>query len=148
MSTENSSIFMRLIDRLKSLFTRRIVLSPMAVRPGDDLILAPTDWPASQDMVGFLNAAQQQFPGVRIHLLVGFGAVQVQRNQRGAESEKPGKESQPQRTLTELAQQSRVAAAKTGQQGNVVVLTWCAEGRVVAVSIPPEQQGNFVEKTA
>lgn len=116
------------------------------VHAGDDLVLSVRDWPASEDMVGFLNATQQQFPGVRIHLLVGFDAVQVSGEQRRAYGKAATDERQPKRPIQQYRDEALSRGVKLGPEGNVVLLTWASAGRVVVVSVPPQVKGDAVEK--
>lgn len=125
---------------------RPIRIEARPVHAGDDLILFVRDWPASQDMVGFLNATQQQFPGVRIHLLVGFDSVQVSGEQGSAQGEHATDERQPKLPIQQYRDEALSRGAKPGPQGNVVLLTWASAGRVVVVSVPPQEKGDAVEK--
>lgn len=130
---------------LASLFRRPLVVAPLAIRPGDDLLLPVPDWPASQDPVAFLNALQGQFPGVRLHLLIGFHA-DVVRKQGSGDREGAGQHAEPKRTVEQQARQALASGAPTGPQGNVVIWTWSGDGRVVVVSVPPQVQGDAFEQ--
>lgn len=135
---------------IRSLLRRDIHIGAVAVRPGDDLILSAENWPASEDVVAFLNAAQKQFPGVRIHLLTGVYGVQVHRNKRSGEGEASRDEGrqQPRRTLLEMATSAAHAAPDVAEQGSVVLLRKLTGFGIVAVSVPvsPQQQGNSIKE--
>ncbi|MFJ0446612.1 hypothetical protein WLV72_15755 [Bordetella bronchiseptica] len=136
-----------MLNVLRRVFVPRpIRVEARPVHAGDDLILSVRDWPASEDMVGFLNAAQQQFPGVRIHLLVGFDSVQVSGEQGSAQGEHATDERQPKLPIQQYRDEALSRGAKPGPQGNVVLLTWASAGRVVVVSVPPQEKGDAVEK--
>ncbi|CAE34014.1 phage-related hypothetical protein [Bordetella bronchiseptica RB50] len=136
-----------MLNVLRRVFVPRpIRIEAWPVHVGDDLILSVRDWPASQDMVGFLNATQQQFPGVRIHLLAGFDSVQVSGEQRRAYGKATAKECQPKLAIQQYCDEAISRGAKPGPQGNVVLLTWASAGRVVVVSVPPQVKGDAVEK--
>ena len=60
-----------------------MVIHAVAIGAGDDLVIAVPDRLDSDDALALLNAAKQQFQGVRIHLLCGFGSVQIERNDGG-----------------------------------------------------------------
>lgn len=136
-----------MLNVLRRVFVPRpIRVEARPVHAGDDLILSVRDWPASQDMVGFLNATQQQFPGVRIHLLVGFDSVQVSGEQGSAQGEHATDERQPKLPIQQYRDEALSRGAKPGPQGNVVLLTWASAGRVVVVSVPPQEKGDAVEK--
>ncbi|WP_200872430.1 hypothetical protein, partial [Bordetella bronchiseptica] len=136
-----------MLNVLRRVFVPRpIRVEARPVHAGDDLILSVRDWPASEDMVGFLNATQQQFPGVRIHLLVGFDSVQVSGEQGSAQGEHATDERQPKLPIQQYRDEALSRGAKPGPQGNVVLLTWASAGRVVVVSVPPQEKGDAVEK--
>lgn len=103
---------------------RPIRIEARPVHAGDDLILFVRDWPASQDMVGFLNATQQQFPGVRIHLLVGFDSVQVSGEQGSAQGEHATDERQPKLPI----QQYRDEALSRGRSLVHREMLFCSPG--------------------
>ena len=118
-------------------------VSVHGIRPGDELVIA-TNGLASEDAVAFLNALQQQLPGSRLHLLRGFSSVEVVRQPDGTQGESTANESDPQLAVQQRADQALASGAPTGPQGNVVVLTHLSPGRVVAVSVPPKQQGDSI----
>lgn len=117
------------------IFRRPVQIQPIPVRPGDDVIVSLPS--AQEDALGLLGALQKQFPRTRIHLLIGFpAAVEVHRKQGGRDGESAGQEGQPQRTVQ---QQALASGCQPGPEGNVVLCTWAAKGRVVVVSVPPEE---------
>lgn len=124
---------------LTSLFRRPVVITPVAVRAGDDLVLSPDSWDASQDVVAFLGAAQEQFPGVRLHLLIGFGGIQVVRKEDDADGS-AGAEQGRQEPGQGTHDDTPVVVpplAQAGSQGPVVVLRYGAGARVIATTVPP-----------
>lgn len=135
-----------MLSMLRRLVRRDVTISPLVVRPGDDLILA-IDLVADQDLVGLLSAAQQQFPCVRVHLLAGFGSVQIQRNERSSDGKQASDDGKHQGAGASLFRQASQPSPTASEQGNIVVLRYAAGGRVIAVSIPPEQQGNFLKQS-
>lgn len=135
---------------IRNLLRRDFRIDAVSVRPGDDLILSAANWPTSEDVVAFLNAAQKQFPGVRIHLLTGVYGVQVHRNERSGEGEASRDEGrqQPRRTLLEITTSAAHAEPDVAEQGSVVLLRKLSGFGVVAVSVPvsPQQQGNSIKE--
>jgi hypothetical protein len=118
----------------------------VGVRPGDDIVLSGGELRADEDAFAVLKTVQAQFPASRIHLLLGFGEVQVARREYGSDGDGGADKHRPQPgpLLHDAMDEAAVRAAKAGEQGNVVLLRHCAGGRIVAVSIPPEQQGQPV----
>ena len=124
---------------LSSLFRRPLVIAPVAVRAGDDLVVSLRDRLDSDDAFSLLDALKQQFPATRIHLLTGFGHVHVQRSDRGGDGASGDDRGHPPfpvdcPTLGEPA--SRLA--KACEQGDVVVITHATQFRLIAVYIPPK----------
>lgn len=109
---------------------------------GDDLVLSVGRLTADEDAVALLNAVQLEFPDTRIHLLAGFGQVDIT---RGPDRDREGDRTddrgdQPRPVAPDPLGDAAAQATKTGSQGNVVLLRYCSGRRVVAVSIPPKQQ--------
>lgn len=131
---------------LRSWLRRPIVVTPVALRPGDDLVLTVEDWPASEDIPSFLRALQQEFPGVNLHLLAGFGPVQVIREEHGTDGcAGPDKRRHQPRSAALDGSAAQVSPVpEPGPQGPVVVLRHAAGGRVIASTIPPQVQGDLV----
>ena len=133
---------------LSSLFRRQLVIAPFAVRDGDDLVVSLRDRLDSDDAFALLDTLKQQFPATCIHLLTGFGDIQVKRSDGGGNGtggddrrDPPFPVGSP--ALGEPA--SRLAAAR--EQGDVVVITCATQFRLIAVYIPPKQQSDFVPQT-
>lgn len=124
---------------LSSLFRRPLVITPVAVRAGDDLVISLRDRLDSDDAFALLDTLKQQFPATRIHLLTGFGDVQVQRNDRGGDSASGNGRRDPPFPVGGPAlgkPASRLSAA--GEQGDIVVITLATQFRLIAVYIPPK----------
>ena len=124
---------------LSSLFRRPQVIAPVSVRAGDDLVVSLRDRLDSDDAFALLDALKQQFPATRIHLLSGFGDVQVQRNDRGGDSASGNDCRHPPFPVDGPASgkpASHLAAAS--EQGDVVVITYATQFRLIAVYIPPK----------
>lgn len=121
-------------------------ISAGGIRAGDDLVISADYWPASEDIPGFLRTAQQQFPGVRLHLLVGFGRVEVSRNEDSSEREGAANEcrQQPRSGSADCAAPLIAPVRESGEQGPVVVLRYASGGRVIATTIPPQPKGEAV----
>lgn len=133
--------FFRARGRLQSIRIKDFAAQSIA--PGDDLLLSCAQFPADVDAVGFLNTLQAQFPGVRLHLLLGFPSVEVV---RGQNADKRSDDASPKGSIEERVEQAFKNGAPAGPQGNVVICTWAAGGRVVLVSVPP-QAGNSVAES-
>lgn len=130
---------------LSSLFQPRLVIASVAVRAGDDIVVSLRDRLDSDDAFALLDALKQQFAATRIHLLTGFGDVQVQRNDRGgdgASGDDRGDPPFPAACPTLGEPGSRLA--KAGEQGEVAVITYATQFRLIAVYIQPKQQSNSV----
>lgn len=130
---------------LSSLFRRRLVITPIGVRSDDDLVVSLRDRLDSDDAFALLDTLKQQFPATRIHLLTGFGDVQVQRNDGGGHGASGDDRGDPPfpvdcPTLGEPG----LRLAKAGEQGDVVVITHATQFRLIAVYIPPKQQSDSV----
>ena len=119
---------------------RPIVIQPVAVRAGDDLVLSLPQWDASEDLVALLCAAQKQFPGVRIHLLAGFGQAQVAMNQpKGQHGNECADDQRDEPQLpTPLPFSQRFAGLDDPAFQGKVFVSYCSVGRVALVSVPPK----------
>jgi hypothetical protein len=110
---------------------------------GDNLILSVGRLTAGEDAIALLNAVQADFPGSRIHLLAGFGQVDItrgpDRDHEGEQADNGGYD--PRTVAPDTLGDAAAQATEAGPQGNVVLLRYCSGGRIVAVSIPPKQQG-------
>lgn len=125
---------------------RSTIIRAYGVTPGCDLVVYADSPATHQDSIALLNTVQAQFPGVRIHLLCGFGHGHVERNDRRQDCEAATNEGNPKLTIQQQRDYAVANGAKPGAQGNVVLLTHCSGGRVIAVSVPPKQQGNAVKE--
>lgn len=132
----------------RSLLRRDIHIHPCAVGPGDYLILSIPHLPADIDIVSLLGAAQDQFPGVRIQLLAGFPGVEVLRQQDSAKRSGGGDSGRPNPGDESPARATVVISpsAIAGQQRPVVVLRHCFGDRIIATTIPPEEEGDSIEQ--
>lgn len=133
---------------LSSLFRRPLVIAPVAVRAGDDLVVSLRDRLDSDDAFALLDALKQQFPATTIHLLTGFGDVQVQRHDGGSNGTGGDDRRDPPLPVGGPAPgkpASRMAAAR--EKGDVVVITCATQFRLIAVYIPPKQQSDSVPQT-
>ena len=136
-----------LMRKLGSLFQRRpIVVTPLAVRTGDDVIIRLAERLDSDDALALLDTLKQQFPLARLHLLCGFGGVDVQRNNCGGNSGGGDERRNPPLPVGTPAggePASRLAAVRP--EGNVMVITEASRFGLIAVYIPPKQQGDSFE---
>lgn len=133
---------------LSSLFRRPLVITPVAIRAGDDLVISLRDRLDSDDAFALLDALKQQFPATTIHLLTGFGDVQVQRHDGGSNGTGGDDRRDPPLPVGGPAPgkpASRMAAAR--EKGDVVVITYATQFRLIAVYIPPKQQSDSVPQT-
>lgn len=122
-----------------SLFRRPLVIAPVAVRAGDDLVVSLRDRLDSDDAFALLDALKEQFPTTRIHLLTGFGDVQVQRNDRGSDGSSGDDSGDPPFPVGSPALGEPASRlSKAGEQGDVVVITHATQFRLIAVYIPPK----------
>lgn len=120
------------------------VITPVAVRRGDDLVIAMDDPAALDDAVPLMHTLQDQFPGVRLHLLIGFGSIQIAHNQRDDAPADRGDEHTPDEPQNGPAVRDPVdvaPVAKPAAERNAVVLRHSAGGRIILTSIPPEVEG-------
>ena len=115
---------------------------PVAVQPGDDVVLALPNLLAGEDAITLIDALQAQFPKNRVHLLVGFGSLQVHCKNCRADSsggaDEGGKE--PSLSLSDRSAEARKSAPGLAEKA-VVLTNYCSVGRIVIASVPPEQQG-------
>lgn len=121
--------------------SRAMVATPVSVPVGADLILS-IDHATQEDAMALIGAVQAQFPASRIHLLIGFGSVHVSGGQGSGEAEDASHQAKQEIAIEQDAAHARAQTEQLGQQRNIVLLRHCAGGRVVAVSVPPKQQGN------
>lgn len=132
---------------IRSILVRDISIQPATVRPGDDIILALPYRLDSDDAFALLHTIKEQFPGVRIHLLTGFGQVQIQRGDSGSQSQDSNDRANPPLPVRSPTSASPFfKAAASSEQADVVVITYATDTRLVAVYIPPKQKGNSVSE--
>lgn len=130
---------------IRRLLRRDIHITACAVQAGDDIVVSLPDRLDSDDAIALLNALKEQFCGVRIHLLTGFGQVQVQRNDGAHCRERSNDGSNPPLpVLSPAVSNPMLEAAKACPQGDVVVITVATSLRLVAVYIPPKQKCDAV----
>ncbi|WP_267690932.1 hypothetical protein [Massilia antarctica] len=138
---------------LKSLFsplitvTRTTVIEPVTVSAGEDVVVSLPERLDSDDALALLDTLKQQFPATRIHLLTGFGDVQIQGNDRCSDCGCGDDRCDPPLPVSRPAigkPASRLAEAS--EQGDVVVITYATSSHLIAVYVPPKQQGDSVNK--
>lgn len=132
---------------LLSFFRRPIVITPVAVRPGDDLILVLRDRLDSDDAFRLLDATKEQFSSVRIHLLAGFGEVQVQRKDcSGCTQACQASRNPPLPIDGPSNTKPSFELPKAREDGYVFAILYVTATRLVAVAIPPKEQSDAVKK--
>lgn len=124
--------------------SRHRVVTAAPLRAGDDLVISVLELGAGEDAISLLSALKDQFPGVRLHLLVGFGEGVVVKQHAERDSGHGGRD-EPLPVAPEPLPRPLDSASPLGPKGDVVQLRYLSGSRVVAVYVPPEKQGNAVD---
>ncbi len=131
-----------LLRPAKAAIAPRATISAYGIGPGDDIVIG-CDAGTDEDAFALLGAVQSEFPASRVHLLIGFGPVQVSRNNCCAQCESPCQEAKQEISIEQDASYARSRLPEPGEKRNVVLLRHCSGGRVIAISVPPQQQGGL-----
>ena len=126
-------------------FTKAPVLTPIKVVPGDDVIVSLPDYLNSDSAIALLKTFTQQLFGARIHLLCGFGDVQIQRRDGGnqrADGHGGGDPEAP--VVAQAFAKPRLELPEPRAEGYVLAITHATSRRIIAVAVPPKEQGDAV----
>lgn len=119
-----------MLKRLRELLRRPLLLQPVTARAGDDVILTLPNRLDSDDALALLDAVAQHLPKVRVHLLCGFGEVQVQGKDGAAAGQ------------TAPVRLPALGVARAGDSGHALTITCATGNHLVAVAEPLAAQAS------